>query len=57
MNKKQTYANSGVDYSAMDPIKVLAQNSARSTSANLAKFRPVEVNQLTYGKRRMHTGR
>lgn len=30
-----TYAQSGVDYSAMDPIKVLAQKKASGTAANL----------------------
>ncbi|MDO8265392.1 MAG: AIR synthase-related protein [Candidatus Saccharibacteria bacterium] len=43
MNKKQTYAQSGVDYSAMDPIKVLAQKSARSTALNLKAFGASEV--------------
>lgn len=32
------YAQSGVDYSAMDPIKVLAQKKAAETSNNLASF-------------------
>ncbi|HEY1085521.1 MAG TPA: AIR synthase related protein [Candidatus Saccharimonadales bacterium] len=31
-----SYANSGVDYSAMDPIKVLAQKSAAATASNLS---------------------
>lgn len=39
----QTYAASGVDYSAMDPIKVLAQKRAQATSANLASFGMSEV--------------
>lgn len=33
--KKVTYKNSGVDYSKLDPIKKLAQESARNTSKNL----------------------
>jgi phosphoribosylformylglycinamidine cyclo-ligase len=40
---KQTYASSGVDYSAMDPIKVLAQKNAAGTAASLKAFRGSEV--------------
>lgn len=36
-NKKITYSSSGVNYSDIDPIKKLAQNSAQSTAANLKK--------------------
>ncbi len=43
MSKKQTYAQSGVDYSAMDPIKVLAQKSAQATASNLKAFEAQEV--------------
>lgn len=43
MNKKQTYAQSGVDYSVMDPIKILAQNRAQATAANLKLFGAREV--------------
>lgn len=39
----QTYASSGVDYSAMDPIKVLAQKSAVATADNLLNFNAKEV--------------
>lgn len=39
----QTYAASGVDYSAMDPIKVLAQKRAQETGANLSNFGMSEV--------------
>lgn len=39
----QTYASAGVDYSAMDPIKVLAQKSAAGTGGNLAAFGAGEV--------------
>jgi phosphoribosylformylglycinamidine cyclo-ligase len=39
------YAQSGVDYSAMDPIKVLAQKSAASTAGNLAAFNAREIIQ------------
>jgi len=39
----QTYAASGVDYSAMDPIKVLAQKRAQETGANLVNFGMSEV--------------
>lgn len=38
-----TYAGSGVDYSAMDPIKVLAQQRARTTGDNLSAFGMNEV--------------
>ncbi|CAN5376814.1 phosphoribosylformylglycinamidine cyclo-ligase [soil metagenome] len=37
------YAQSGVDYSAMDPIKVLAQKRAAQTAGNLAAFNAHEV--------------
>lgn len=39
----QTYADSGVDYSAVDPIKVLAQKSAVITSDNLKAFGAAEM--------------
>lgn len=39
----QTYADSGVDYSAVDPIKVLAQKSAADTAANLKAFSAKEM--------------
>lgn len=42
-NDTNTYANSGVDYSAMDPIKVLAQKKAAETSGNLDFFNANEV--------------
>lgn len=38
-----TYAQSGVDYSAMDPIKVLAQKSAADTAGNLMAHGAGEV--------------
>ena len=38
-----TYAQTGVDYSAMDPVKVLAQKAAMSTAANHARFSATEV--------------
>jgi phosphoribosylformylglycinamidine cyclo-ligase len=43
MSKKQTYAETGVDYSAMDPIKVLAQKSARTTASHLSAFGAREI--------------
>lgn len=43
MSKKQSYAQSGVDYSAMDPIKVLAQKSAQATASSLKAFGAREV--------------
>ena len=39
----QTYADSGVDYSAVDPIKVLAQKSAAATAGNLQNFGATEM--------------
>lgn len=36
-NNKITYSSSGVNYSDIDPIKKLAQNSAQSTALNLKK--------------------
>lgn len=38
-----SYAKSGVDYSAMDPIKVLAQKKAAQTADNLAAFNAQEI--------------
>lgn len=38
-----TYAHTGVDYSAMDPVKVLAQKAALSTASNLNVFSANEV--------------
>jgi phosphoribosylformylglycinamidine cyclo-ligase len=38
-----TYAQTGVDYSAMDPVKVLAQKAAASTAGNHAAFGAQEV--------------
>jgi phosphoribosylformylglycinamidine cyclo-ligase len=40
---EQTYAGSGVDYSAMDPIKVLAQQTAAATAVNLRSFEAEEI--------------
>lgn len=39
----KTYADSGVDYSSVDPIKVLAQKRAQSTAKNLEKFQAAEL--------------
>lgn len=38
-----TYAQTGVDYGAMDPIKVLAQQAAASTATNHGSFGAAEV--------------
>ncbi len=38
-----SYAAAGVDYSAMDPIKVLAQQTARDTAPNLTAFGAHEI--------------
>lgn len=39
----QTYADSGVDYSAVDPIKILAQKSAAGTADSLKAFNAKEM--------------
>jgi len=51
---QQTYARSGVDYSAMDPVKVLAQQTAAATAGNLHVFGAKEVagSLRMYGKSR-----
>ena len=36
--KKLSYESSGVNYASMDPVKKIAQQSAKSTSLNLEKF-------------------
>lgn len=41
--KKDIYAKAGVDYGAMDPIKVLAQKQAKGTAGNLKSFGAAEV--------------
>jgi phosphoribosylformylglycinamidine cyclo-ligase len=41
----QTYTDSGVDYSAVDPIKILAQKKAQTTAENLSNFNAVELTQ------------
>ncbi len=38
-----TYSKSGVDYSSIDPAKVLAQTAASGTAANLDAFGMTEV--------------
>jgi phosphoribosylformylglycinamidine cyclo-ligase len=40
---ENSYASSGVDYSAMDPIKVLAQQTAAATAPNLQAFNAREI--------------
>lgn len=40
---KPTYASSGVDYSKMDPIKVLAQQRAQQTASQHKRFGNTEV--------------
>jgi phosphoribosylformylglycinamidine cyclo-ligase len=41
----KTYAASGVDYSAVDPIKVLAQKRAAETAPNLSRFSSRELTE------------
>lgn len=43
MTRAKTYSQAGVDYSTMDPIKVLAQKRARDTAPNLETFDFKEV--------------
>lgn len=43
MSDGQTYAGSGVDYSSIDPIKVLAQKRAQDTAKNLQNFSGAEM--------------
>lgn len=43
MAKAKTYSQAGVDYSTMDPIKVLAQKRAKGTAGNLDGFGFSEV--------------
>ncbi|HVS58505.1 MAG TPA: AIR synthase-related protein [Candidatus Saccharimonadales bacterium] len=42
-DEASTYAQAGVDYSAMDPIKVLAQQTAVATADNLKNFGAQEM--------------
>jgi len=39
----KTYADSGVDYSSVDPIKVQAQKTAAATAQNLSNFNANEI--------------
>lgn len=43
MSDGQTYAQSGVDYKSVDPIKVLAQQRAQDTAKNLQNFNAAEM--------------
>ena len=43
MAKAKTYSQAGVDYSTMDPIKVLAQKRAQATAPNLQSFNFQEI--------------
>lgn len=43
MSKSDTYSQSGVDYSKLDPSKVSAQQAAASTASNLGNFGFSEV--------------
>jgi phosphoribosylformylglycinamidine cyclo-ligase len=47
LNTPLTYKQSGVDYSKIDPLKVLAQQAARATAGNLqaAGFREIEASR------------
>jgi phosphoribosylformylglycinamidine cyclo-ligase len=38
---KLTYTKSGVDYSKIDPLKVMAQKAAKKTAKNLAPFKEI----------------
>lgn len=43
MKKKISYKESGVNYEAMDPIKLLAQRKAKATAGNFKKFGAEEI--------------
>lgn len=43
MKKKISYQESGVNYEAMDPVKVLAQLRAKTTAKNLKRFGSEEI--------------
>ena len=43
MTNKSTYAEAGVDYSTLDPTKVLAQKSAQTTAGLLSAFDAKEI--------------
>jgi phosphoribosylformylglycinamidine cyclo-ligase len=43
--QKMTYSQTGVNYSAMDPVKLLAQMRAKSTANNLNRFGMTEVGE------------
>ncbi len=45
MTKKLSYESAGVKYSSMDPVKKIAQKSAKQTSPNLEKFGFKEISQ------------
>ncbi len=42
-DKKMTYSQTGVNYQAMDPVKILAQLRAKETAENLSRFGMKEV--------------
>lgn len=44
-DQPMTYAGSGVDYDAMDPLKVTAQDAGRTTAHNLERFGFREVSE------------
>src|SRR5438105_1878606 len=41
--QKISYKESGVNYEAMDPIKVLSQLRAKATAGNLKRFSSLEI--------------
>ncbi len=43
LKNKISYSSTGVDYSAMDPLKKLAQEVGKQTSENLSKFNAKEI--------------
>lgn len=44
-NQKITYSQTGVNYQAMDPVKILAQLRAKETASNLNRFGMNEVGE------------
>lgn len=44
-DKKITYGSTGVNYQAMDPVKILAQLRAKETAGNLTRFGMTEIGE------------
>src|SRR5574342_1254709 len=44
-SKKITYTQTGINYEAMDPIKILAQMRAKETAVNFNRFGMTEIEE------------